>query len=91
MAIGTVGMLRVLRVVKLCIERPERRELFHRTGRRVRMADGADLSLRFLEVLYVATGARDVAGELHLRRVIFACVADQARKPGMLLVVVAEL
>lgn len=84
-------MRRMLRVVKFCIERPKRWKFFHRTGCRVRVADGADLSLRFLEVLYVATRARDVAGELHLRRVIFACMADEARKPGVLFIIVAEL
>lgn len=90
-AIGTVGMRRVLRVVKLCIERPERWKFFHRTGRRVRMADSADLSLRLLEMLDVATRARDVAGELHLGFVILAGMTNQAREPGMLFIFVAEI
>lgn len=55
------------------------------------MADGADLSLRLLEVLNMATGARDVAGEFHLGFVILAGMADEARKPGVLLIFVAEL
>lgn len=90
-AIGTVGVRRVLRVVEFCVKRSKRWKFFHRTSRRVRMADGADLSLRLLEVLNMATGARDVAGEFHLGFVILAGMADEARKPGVLLIFVAEL
>lgn len=90
MAIGTIRMRSVPRVIKLRVERAQRRERPHYPGSRFRMADRAYLSLRVFKMLHVATSTWDMACEFHMRGIVLAHVADQAWQSCVLLVLMVE-
>ena len=75
----------VKRVVESHIKTFERWKRFHRAGRNVRVADGADGVARIVEALRVTAGTRRVPRKRKLRRVVFTTMTDQARKRGMCL------
>ncbi len=89
-AIGTIRMRSMPRMIKLRVERAKRRKRPHCPGNRFRMTDRAYLSLRVFKMLHVATCTWDMACEFHMRGIVLANVADQAWQSCVLLVLVVE-
>src|SRR5690606_33270111 len=89
--VSAICRIQMRRVIEFSIKAGKRGEGFQLTSLlRIGVTNRTDRVVLLLEMFLVTACTRDVPGELHIRGVIFAGMAEQTRQPDVLLTLVIK-